>query len=252
MLRDQKAVPTTIRRVCKTGFGFVLLATPLARGAELITLRSGFTITCTSREAISAGTMRLYLPGKPAASANYMDVPESSVAAVDIEPVSHLDKVAPLPSVPSSELGGILQQYGAAHNVSVALLASIIQAESAGNPQAVSRASARGLMQLMPGTAAQLHVKHSFEQGENVSGGSAYLDGLLTRYHENIALALAAYNAGPGAVDRYHGIPPFHETRLYVARVLKEFNRRVRQEAAARASGAIAEATNPAGMSADR
>jgi soluble lytic murein transglycosylase-like protein len=82
-------------------------------------------------------------------------------------------------------------------------------------------------MQLMPATAANLGVADSFKPGENVRGGSTYLDALLTRYHDNLSLALAAYNAGPAAVDRYHGIPPFHETQVYVARVIHEFNRRV-------------------------
>jgi len=91
-------------------------------------------------------------------------------------------------------------------------------------------------MQLMPATAARLGVADSFEPGQNVLGGSAYLDALLTRYHNNLALALAAYNAGPEAVDKYHGIPPYHETRAYVARVIHEFNRRVvAREAAANA-----------------
>jgi soluble lytic murein transglycosylase-like protein len=82
-------------------------------------------------------------------------------------------------------------------------------------------------MQLMPGTARQLGVADSFAPDQNVRGGTAYFDALLTRYHDNIALALAAYNAGPSAVDRYHGIPPYRETQLYVARVIHEFNRRV-------------------------
>ena len=82
-------------------------------------------------------------------------------------------------------------------------------------------------MQLMPKTAAEQGVADSFEPGQNVRGGSAYIDELLRRYHDNMALALAAYNAGPAAVDRYHGIPPYHETRVYVARVIHEFNRRV-------------------------
>ncbi len=73
----------------------------------------------------------------------------------------------------------------------------------------------------------QLHpVQDAFIAGQNVEGGTKYLDQLLTRYHDNIALALAAYNAGPGAVDKYRGIPPFRETRAYVARVIREFNRR--------------------------
>jgi soluble lytic murein transglycosylase-like protein len=103
----------------------------------------------------------------------------------------------------------------------------VVKAESGGNARAVSRAGAQGLMQLMPDTASSLGVKDSFEPGQNVRGGSAYLDSLLTRYHDNLALALAAYNAGPAAVDKYHGIPPYSETHAYVARVIHEFNRRV-------------------------
>jgi soluble lytic murein transglycosylase-like protein len=117
----------------------------------------------------------------------------------------------------------------------VDLLASLVKAESGGNVRAVSRAGARGLMQLMPATASQLGVEDSFQPDENLRGGSAYLDALLTRYHDNLALALAAYNAGPAAVDEHHGIPPYRETQAYVARVIHEFNRRVlAREAATR------------------
>ncbi len=122
----------------------------------------------------------------------------------------------------------MLAAAGHRHNLDADLLASVVKAESNGNTHAVSRAGARGLMQLMPKTAADLGVDDSFRPDENVRGGSAYLNDLLVRYHDNIALALAAYNAGPAAVDKYHGLPPYHETRAYVARVIHEFNRRVR------------------------
>ncbi|MGC2640040.1 MAG: lytic transglycosylase domain-containing protein, partial [Acidobacteriaceae bacterium] len=82
------------------------------------------------------------------------------------------------------------------------------------------------LMQLMPGTATELGVADTFAPTQNIKGGTAYLDALLRKYHDNLALALAAYNAGPAAVDRWHGIPPYAETRAYVARVIHEYNRR--------------------------
>jgi soluble lytic murein transglycosylase-like protein len=81
-------------------------------------------------------------------------------------------------------------------------------------------------MQLMPATASQMGVQDAFRPAQNIAGGTAYLDELLTRYRDNIVLALAAYNAGPAAVDRYHGVPPYRETKEYVARVIREFNKR--------------------------
>jgi soluble lytic murein transglycosylase-like protein len=130
-----------------------------------------------------------------------------------------------------------LGRAGSEHNLDVDLLASLVKAESGGNTRAISRAGARGLMQLMPGTASQLGVEDSFKPDQNVRGGSTYLDELLIRYHDNLALALAAYNAGPAAVDRYKGIPPYHETRVYVARVIHEFNRLVMAREALASSG---------------
>jgi soluble lytic murein transglycosylase-like protein len=103
-------------------------------------------------------------------------------------------------------------------------------------------------MQLMPGTASELGVKDSFKPDQNVRGGSAYLDALLIRYNDKLALALAAYNAGPAAVDKYRGIPPYSETRAYVARVIHEFNRRVlAREALAKQTVASAAAQNGIG-----
>ena len=133
---------------------------------------------------------------------------------------------APDASLSRADIGEILSRASHERNVDVDLLASIVKAESGGNTRAVSRTGARGLMQLMPATAANLGVHDSFHPEQNVRGGSTYIDSLLVRYHDNLALALAAYNAGPAAVDKYHGIPPYRETRAYVARVIHEFNRR--------------------------
>jgi soluble lytic murein transglycosylase-like protein len=98
---------------------------------------------------------------------------------------------------------------------------------------------------LMPATAASLGVQDSFEPEQNVRGGTTYLDALLTYYKDNLALALAAYNAGPGAVAKYHGIPPYYETRVYVARVIHEFNRRVNARRAQAKLAIAASATFP-------
>jgi soluble lytic murein transglycosylase-like protein len=103
-----------------------------------------------------------------------------------------------------------------------ALVNAIIDVESHGDPAAVSRAGAQGLMQLMPDTAATYGVLNAFDPYENVSGGCRYMRDLMHRYHNNLSLALAAYNAGPGAVDSARGIPRFPETEAYVAKVTGE------------------------------
>ena len=204
--------------------------TVLSHAAERVTLRNGFVQQC-DHHALVEGRVRLYLsPGED----NYIEFAPEQIATVEFAPNP------PVPATPftlqtapksakltTADLGEILASAGKEHNLDVDLLASVVKAESDGDASAVSLAGAQGLMQLMPGTAAGLGVQDSFQPEENVRGGSAYLDGLLTRYHDNLALALAAYNAGPDAVDKYHGIPPYRETRAYVARVIHEFNRRV-------------------------
>jgi soluble lytic murein transglycosylase-like protein len=105
------------------------------------------------------------------------------------------------------------------YGVSEAFLRAIIHAESAFNPRAMSLKGAQGLMQLMPGTASEMGVLDAFDAEQNIRGGARYLARLLTTFHGDEQLAAAAYNAGPGAVQRYNGVPPYDETRIYVQRV---------------------------------
>ena len=207
----------------------------MAHALEHVTLRNGFEIDCVRRE-VQGDKVRLFFGAgtySAIAEQNYMDVAADAVVSVETLPDPPAAKAATAAVVVATalqptvvELGEMLARSGATHNVDADLLASVVKAESGGQVKAVSRTGARGLMQLMPATAAELGVKDAFVADQNVEGGTKYLDSLLTRYHDNIALALAAYNAGPGAVDRYRGVPPFRETRLYVARVIREFNRR--------------------------
>ena len=215
---------------------FAVLASPsLAHAAERVMLRNGFSLQC-SHHLESDGRVRLfsdqgddnYVELGSAQIAGYESVPDPKPSPVASQPAA----LSPAPRVGArlspQDLREILVRAGREHNVDVDLLASVVKAESGGNTHAVSRTGARGLMQLMPATAAGLGVKDSFQPDENVRGGTAYLDALLTQYHDNLALALAAYNAGTAAVAKYRGIPPYYETRAYIARVIHEFNRRVR------------------------
>jgi soluble lytic murein transglycosylase-like protein len=103
------------------------------------------------------------------------------------------------------------------------LVRAVLMAESDGDPNAVSIAGAQGLMQLMPGTSSHCGIVDAFDPQENVECGARYLKSLLDRYKGNAVLAVAAYNAGPGAVAKYHGVPPYPETRAYVARVIAAY-----------------------------
>ena len=210
-----------------------------AHAAEHVTLRNGFEVDCARREA-AGDNVRLYLlepaGSAPSETANYIEVPATSIVRSEQMPDPPAPVAAPAISTKAptaapltrEEMNQMLASAGATHNVDADLLAAVVHAESNGQVHAVSRAGAEGLMQLMPATAADLGVSDAFAPADNIRGGTAYLDQLLTRYHDNLALALAAYNAGPAAVDKYHGVPPYAETRAYVARVIREFNRRKR------------------------
>lgn len=210
----------------------VLALAPELRAAEIVTLKNGFELNCDHQEAAGARVRLFTGPG----AQNFIEVDRGEILSVEPAPEAPAHRAAAPPEqakLTDSDMRQILARAGAEHNLDVDLLASVIRAESNGDSHAVSRAGARGLMQLMPATASEMGVEDSFRPAQNVGGGAAYLDALLLRYRENVALALAAYNAGPAAVDRYHGVPPYAETRAYVARVIREFNRRKLAEEAA-------------------
>ena len=118
------------------------------------------------------------------------------------------------------ELEPVIARHSRRHGLHPALIRAVIKAESDFNPMAISRAGAVGLMQLMPQTAIQLDVQDMYNPDQNIGGGTKYLRQLLDRFNGNLPLALAAYNAGETAVDRYQSLPPFEETRRYVKKVL--------------------------------
>jgi soluble lytic murein transglycosylase-like protein len=119
----------------------------------------------------------------------------------------------------AARLNSLVTMAAQAYGVRPSVVSAVIDAESHGDPAAVSRAGAQGLMQLMPATSEQYGVFNAFDPVANVNAGTHYLADLLRRYHGDLKLALAAYNAGPGAVAAAHGIPNFGETQAYVARV---------------------------------
>ena len=145
---------------------------------------------------------------------------EAMPAVPKVTPSSYREAARCLP-VPSAELDGLIGEAARREGLSSDLVRAVIQKESAGLPCAVSPVGAMGLMQLMPGTAKQLGVRDPYNARQSVDAGSRYLRELLDRYDGDLTRALGAYNAGPGQVDSYGGVPPFAETRGYVGKILK-------------------------------
>lgn len=127
--------------------------------------------------------------------------------------------------VPPAQLEQLVQTNGAAFGVDPALIKAIVANESGFNPNATSRTGAQGLMQLEPGTAAGLGVTDAYDPAQNISGGTRYIKGLLERFHGDLHLAVAAYNAGPGAVEKYGDVPPYAETQNYVQNVIASYQK---------------------------
>jgi soluble lytic murein transglycosylase-like protein len=187
--------------------------------AELAILRNGFAIHHQRREQRNSVT-RLYLAETPE---DYVDVPSGEIVCFESDGL-------PLPPASSSPLPTTLDDMvGAAssrNNIDPDLVMSLIRAESAFNAKAVSHKGALGLMQLMPKTASWLGVEDPMDPVANLEGGTRYLRDLLARYDNDLVIALAAYNAGPRRVEQYRGVPPYPETRIYIAKIIGEFNRK--------------------------
>jgi hypothetical protein len=240
----------------------VALLSHSANAAELAILRNGFSIRHEHRLAIGT-TTRLYLE---ADDSSFTDVPTSEITGYEKDlalpapstsasslaspspgpsnlhgakpSASESAKLRTLKSAPAKSpvaLNEVVNSASATYHLDPDLVNSVIQAESGFNSHAISPKGARGLMQLMPGTANHLGVNDAFDPEANVTGGSRYLRELLERYNFDLVKALAAYNAGPERVEQYRGVPPFRETRAYVARIVHEYNmKKIAQEKEAR------------------
>lgn len=209
--------------------------------SDVAVLKNGFTIQHEWREVVGEIT-RLYV-NKDGAS--FVDVPTAQIdhfeaapdppRAAGVPPLAQTAKgggpgsanTAPgFPARPRTDLNSVVNEASDRYRLDPDLVNSVIKAESGFNVRAVSPKGAQGLMQLMPGTAAQLGVPNTFDAQQNVEGGTKYLRELLERYNFDLVKALAAYNAGPQRVEQFGGVPPYYETRAYVARVVRDFNKK--------------------------
>lgn len=210
-------------RNLKFAFLVCIAASVSASAADFAILRNGFSIRHDRREVINSIT-RLYLPGP---NAGYVDVPSSEIDRFEKDETPVIPQSKPgQPKPQGTDLTQVINSVSDRHHLDPDLINSVIRAESGFNPRAISPKGAQGLMQLMPNTASQLGVPNAFDPQANVEGGTRYLRELLERYNFDLIKALAAYNAGPHRVEQYHGVPPYYETRAYVARIIRDFNRK--------------------------
>ena len=162
-------------------------------------------------------------PPQPASGPSF-----ASLVSQAMNPQEQISAPAPASAtapVAPAEIDRLVGANAGAWGVDPALVKAIIANESGFDPSATSKTGAQGLMQLEPTTAAQLGVNDAYNPAQNIWGGTRYIKGLLDRYHGDMRLAVAAYNAGPGAVEKYGGVPPYAETQNYVANVLASYEK---------------------------
>ena len=191
----------------------VMAGAPLAH-AEIALLENGSTLKVASRRA-EGETLFLELVG-----GGEVGVPAAAVQG--FVPDEVLDEVSPR-AAEGGDLRTLVADAARRHGLDPALVLAVVSVESGFRPDAVSPKGARGLMQLMPATAASLGVADALDPASNVDGGTRHLGALVARYGGDLSKALAAYNAGEGAVDRHGGVPPYSETRSYVSKVLGQY-----------------------------
>lgn len=174
-------------------------------------------LVCVSTSAEAGEKLDLYRHIERDGTVSFTNVPsDGRFKKVDI-------LTAPRNRLSMGRLQGTIVQHSLRQHLDPALLSAVIKAESDFNPDAVSRAGAIGLMQLMPKTALNMNIQDPFDPDENIAGGAKYLRYLLDRFNGNLPLALAAYNAGATRVERYDTLPPIRETRRYVKKVLRYY-----------------------------
>jgi len=219
------------------------LAQLSALAADVAVLRNGFSIRHARREQLGDIT-RLYT------AEGYVDVPSDQIESFEVDdlPLVQPQETATPPQATQQspqlanqaaienrkiDLDQLIREASARRQLDPDFVSSVIKAESNFKTRAVSPKGAQGLMQLMPGTAAQLGVNDPFDPKANVEAGTAYLSSLLDLYHDDPIKALAAYNAGTQRVEQYHGVPPYRETRTYIARIVRDFNAKKRAQSTA-------------------
>jgi len=188
------------------------LTAALSADAEIAVMTSG-KILYIDRYHREDELVTLYL-----SEGGEVTVSNELVANIVPNEIAPEEELTLLPLLP--HLADLIEPVAARHGLDARLVAAVIWVESSGDPKAVSRKGAQGLMQLMPETARRLGVTNALDPNENVEGGTQYLKRQLEDHHGDLSLALAAYNAGPHAVARYGGVPPYPETLKYVRRVL--------------------------------